>query len=867
MRNEAIGLSIEGTDVKVAHIALSHKGVILKRLDIAQLPAPLGVPLTEEEQEKESMDAFQEAFGEIAEVGAPVDERAEDEGDEEEEDASSALLGILSGYNLRKAKIGVNLPEDSVSYYLLSDTFAVKGRKLKRALMELVAPKHERSLSPDMINYVKAADKNLLCMVCDQEPAFLDTLKELKRFLGRNKPYIGLIDSVETALMSLVRANHQVAPGEITALIYVCADSSRVSIMKGAEYMRLLPPIQEGASSPDFGKTIYSKILFEQDEGGLPDIDRVILAGDLDVPSAIEFFSEKFPKAKVETIKYGKFIGTEMEPSKIPAPLSSFALPLALARKSLEPTNPRYYHTDFTPDYLKEAQKPFKIAWHGLLSLVVIFAMSLLLVIKGGYNYVEMQDLKEDTYNHNRLTKLAQPLLHEIDMLNEKISLYESEMKQLASLAQDSHLWSDSLLKLCDLAERCDSLWFTSIKSSENRGYLITGKSRTRDKITALASAFENSYLDTVARGKIRDYGVWDFVLRVRFPDALQPETYLAMVKEHSKDGLGFKAERQVVSRPGSTFVATPNLAMTASQRQPGLAQGLLGAPLSAGMQGPDIFGAMLRVGFDSYLAQSERIANSPRFRRLRAEQESSEALVKKLWEQRRFQREQKLAAAERSLDEKYRGPKAKASPASEVLGPFPDRDVRSKPAAKVEESKKKARKMVPKEKAKSLPAPRAKAKGAGKDGQPAKKEEGRQDKPAKATVQATTQPTPRAAADYDRALELFRSGDYRRSAALFNRILATNKQSAMSCNVHYWLGHCLYSMGNFEGAVAEFEQSKRCEDKSLADGVLFMLGNCLLKLGDSKRAGDEYAQLLRDYPDSRFGPIAQARARTLSQP
>jgi len=177
MRNEAIGLSIEGTDVKVAHIALSHKGVILKRLDVAQLPEPLGAPLTEKEQEKESMDAFEEAFGEVTEVGAALDARAEDKGDEKEENALSALLGILSGYDLRKAKIGVNLPEDSVSYYLLSDTFAVKGRKLKRALMELVAPKHERPLSPEMIDYVKVADKNLVCLVCDQEPVFLDVLK------------------------------------------------------------------------------------------------------------------------------------------------------------------------------------------------------------------------------------------------------------------------------------------------------------------------------------------------------------------------------------------------------------------------------------------------------------------------------------------------------------------------------------------------------------------------------------------------------------------------------------------------------------------------------------------------------------------
>lgn len=632
--------------------------------------------------------------------------------------------------------------------------------------------------------------------------------------------------------------------------------------------MRLLPLIQEGSNSPDFGNTLYSKILLEQDEGGLPDIDRVILAGDADMPSAIEFFSEKFSNAKVETIKYGKFVGTEMEPSKIPAPLPSFALALALARKSLEPTNPSYYHTDFTPDYLKEAQKPFKIAWHGLLSLLVIFTMSLLLVIKGGYNYVEMQDLNEDTYNHNRLTKLAQPLLYEIDMLNEKISLHESEMKQLAALAQNSRVWSDSLLKLCDLAERCDSLWFTSIKSSEDRGYLITGKSRTRDKITALASGFESSFLDTVARGKIRDYGVCDFVLRAKFPDALEPGAYLAMVKEHSRDGFGFKGQGHEGTQPGSAFVATPNLAMSGPQMPLGLEQGLFADPLSTSAQGPEMFSAMLRVGLDAYLAQSERIANSPTLVRLRAEQESSEAQLKKLWEQKRFQEEQKVAAAKRSVDEEYLGPKAKPSRAPEVLGPFPEQDVKSKATDKADRPKKKTNEAARKKQEEHLPAPPVKAKAVEEDAQPAKKEDVKHEKPATAKMQVTNERAPQAADDdYDRALELFKSGDYRQAAALFNRILASSKSRVMDCNIHYWLGHCLYSMGNFEGAVAEFEQSKHCEDKSMADGVLFMLGNCLLRLGDEKRAGDEYAELLRDYPNSRFGQIAQARARTLDQP
>jgi len=870
MRKEAIGLSIEGTDVKVAHIAFSHRGVILKRLEVAQLPEPLGVAAEEEELESESLDAFEEAFGEVSPTKTGLDQKAEDE-EQEEEEASSTLLGVLSGYNLTKAKIGVNLPEDSVSFYTLSDTFAIKGRKLKRALIDMVSPKHDGAISPEMVDYIKAADKNLACLVCNQEPVFLEVLKELKPFLGRNKPYIGLIDTVDTALMGLVRANHELVDGEITAIIYVGADSTRITIMKGREYVRFLPSIQEDASSAQLLNTVFSKILFEQDEGGLPEINHVVLAGEADMPSALEFFSREMPDARVEIIKYGKFAGTEMEPSSIPAPLPSFALPLALAKKALEPTNPDYYQTDFTPDYLKEAQKPFRIAWHGLLSLLVIFAMSLLLVVKGGYNYVEIGDLETDTLKYSRLTQLAQPLLYEIDMLNQQISGYESEMAQLASLAQDSHIWSESLDKLCDLTERCDSLWVATLSSSEKRGYLLRGKSRTREKITALASAYQDSYLDLVSRGMIRDYRLWDFTVRVKFPDALEPQVYLARVKNHGRDGFGQNAHRGV-AEPAGFAANMPNLAASA-QQLPGMPGGEFSpmAP-SFDMQASGMVGGLFRAGFNAYYEQAERIAGSPELMRLQTEQETREAEQRKLWtQQKQAQEEQKLAATEKPLDEQYLGPHVKSSQSAPKLGPEPEPEVKPQAITETDGAEQKAKEAPPKRDQADGFGPALKA--AESKGATTKKEEPKSQKPQEvvgskqnAASDSTSGATGGA---YDRALELFKAGEYKQAAGLFNEVLAAQADPKKGCKAkaHYWLGHCLFGMGDFQAAIVELEHAASCKDKSIEDGVLFMLGNCHLRLGDEQTANEKYARLLKDHPNSRFGPIASARTRAFSQP
>ncbi|MBN2208190.1 MAG: tetratricopeptide repeat protein [Candidatus Coatesbacteria bacterium] len=864
MKKEAIGLSIEGTDVKVAHIAFAHKGVILKRLEVAQLPGPLGVASKEDEPEAGSLDAFEEAFGDSSQVSARLDQKAEEVRQRGEgESASSTLLGVLSGYNLTKAKIGVNLPEDAVSFYALSDTFAIKGHKLKKALIDMVSPKHDGAITPEMVDYIKAADNNLACLVCEHEPVFLEVLKELRPFLGQNKPYVGLIDSADTALMGLVRANHELVDGEITAIIYICADSTRIIVMKGREYVRVLPSIQEGANSQELSNTIFSKILFEQDEGGLPDVNHVILAGEADMPSMLGFFSEKMPEARVEIIKYGKFAGTEMEPSKIPAPLASFALALALAKKTLDPTNADYYKTDFTPDYLKEAQKPFKIAWHGLLALLVIFSMSLLLVIKGGYNYAEKQDLREDTFNHNRLTRLAQPLLYEIDMLNEKIALFQAEMAQLASLAQDSHIWSESLQKLCDLTERCDSMWITSLASSEEIGYVLKGKSRARENITALVSAYQNSYLDSVSRGKIRDYGLWDFVMRVKFPDVLQPQVYIARVKEHSRDGFGQDAHAGL-SEPGLLAASASDLNMSVQglAGMPGGENPLMASSTSpSDMRGQGMVGGLLRAGFNAYYEQAQRIADSPELKSLRAEEKRHEAEQQRIWmEQKRAQEERNIAATEKPLEELYRGPKVKSSqdePAPEpTLKPAADPEATVKTEGGGQETQDATTNDEQADRAAELLTV-AEGGGAATD-----------DEGPQLAVGSNPQYTSAASqTDRDRALAMFKAGEYEQAIELFNGSIAAKHDPKNDCSTHYWLGHCFYGMADFEAAIAEFDLANSCGDEGIEDGVLFMLGNCHLRLGDQQAANEEYSRLLKNYPNSRYGPIASARTGAERKP
>jgi TolA-binding protein len=230
---------------------------------------------------------------------------------------------------------------------------------------------------------------------------------------------------------------------------------------------------------------------------------------------------------------------------------------------------------------------------------------------------------------------------------------------------------------------------------------------------------------------------------------------------------------------------------------------------------------------------------------------------------------EQKIAAAGKSLDEQYLGPDAKSSQTAPVLGPEPEPQGEPETIVKPENPKAKTQEAPPEKEQISQAAPPHH--GDERSGSKTQEEEARPPAPQETYApgqDAATASAPIATdGNYDRALELFKAGQYKQAADLFNEALAERSGPMNDCRAHYWLGHCLYGMGDFEAAIVQFNHSDDCEGASIEDGVLFMLGNCYLRLGDEQSANERYAKLLKDYPGSRFGPIASARTRALGQP
>jgi tol-pal system protein YbgF len=111
-------------------------------------------------------------------------------------------------------------------------------------------------------------------------------------------------------------------------------------------------------------------------------------------------------------------------------------------------------------------------------------------------------------------------------------------------------------------------------------------------------------------------------------------------------------------------------------------------------------------------------------------------------------------------------------------------------------------------------------------------------------------------ARDYEAALNLFRSGKFKESAAAFEALIAAHPNGDFQSNAHYWLGNSLFQQKDFKRASEAFNKVLLgWPSDSKAPDALLGLANSQQELGDAKAARASLEALVARYPDS---PAAQ---------
>ncbi|HTR81453.1 MAG TPA: hypothetical protein VMM58_07460, partial [Bacteroidota bacterium] len=242
----ALAIFIDGLDVKFVHVALRNKQFHLEDFKTVNLIKKL-----EERQAAAESGSLLEGVDLLDTTAtAPIIPEGVAEEAEGAETNNSVILGLLTDYPSYGYQFAYSISEPSVYYQTFEDSFGLSGGKLKKRLVEELSKIRATKPNADAVAYIPATEGQILSVIREDGLSLIDILENVKDFIGKRIPRIPFIETSDISLMNLVRANFDITSEEISVIIYVGNEFSRLIFMKGKDFLHFAPVISEGRTSP-----------------------------------------------------------------------------------------------------------------------------------------------------------------------------------------------------------------------------------------------------------------------------------------------------------------------------------------------------------------------------------------------------------------------------------------------------------------------------------------------------------------------------------------------------------------------------------------------------------------------------------------
>jgi hypothetical protein len=509
-----LGIFVDGLDVKLAHLSIKKKRVVVQELKSATLITKL--------QEQKIPETMATAMGEATDAfSLPEQTATETVAGGQADDNNAVLLGLLSQYPTSRYSLTYSLAEPAIYYHILESDFGLKGKKLKDRILDEL--KNIRAFQPsaDAVDAIKTDEGNMLCIVREDGRSLIHSLENIKGFIGGRIPFIPAIDSSDVSLMNLVRLNYDLQPQEVSVIIYVGVEFTRLIFMRGDQFYQFAPILGEGYDSPNLQNTVYSRLLLEQDNLAIPRINRIILAGESRRINFRDFLLQQMPDQEVEYLLAPRLDSSQLGADQQET-ISEYAVPIGAAWRVLDPDNTNIYAINVLPSDVREGQRVFKLAWHGYVLLLMLFLSTLFFtwqIVQKNKDIRELRDvltLKEGQRAEN------QTLASSIQALQEQLGRYKTSLALYDSLVPGSERWSKTITQLSHGVEDLNSIWLTEFSSGNDAVVRMNGFTVYRTRIPRLATLFDNALLKEVNVQTIREQTVYRYSIEVPAPSGGQ---------------------------------------------------------------------------------------------------------------------------------------------------------------------------------------------------------------------------------------------------------------------------------------------------------------------------------------------------------
>ncbi|MDY6915702.1 MAG: hypothetical protein SVM86_05270 [Candidatus Cloacimonadota bacterium] len=504
------GIFEDGKSIKIAQLQMQKNAASVISLQKELMDEPL---YAESVLKKKSLE--QSDMGSTGAIN--LNEQSSEFEMDTSEDMQSKFMALdylLRRFPLQDGKLALNVNNDKLSFH----TVNLPSKKITRSkLVELeILKPYEKRDKKVLINFLPTVKEQTTVIIHRGENKLFNLLQDYNKKNSYKNFFYSLIDSNDVLLTDYLQNSEELELDSNTLMLYLGHDYKKGIIMEGKTYQKSFP-IMTSTSSFDVKEEIYSKLMLMEDEGDIPKINKIIIAGDYSKEEDIEFFAEKYDSIKVKRASFENF-PLSIDPEISEEEIAIFIVPIMLALKAMNLKNLSFTTSNFLSEKVIEAQKPFKIGWHGFLILAAIFVVGVYLT--NSY-LIYKQQLKEVTHKNKNLEFKLEAIEQDkmiIQNIQKQISEIEQSEKKITEILKNKNKWTYILNKFAYAFATHPQSWLVNLQN-EKDNFSVTGYTDDRQNVIYFSKLFPNSKIMSVTSDRQNERNIWRFEITFSYPE------------------------------------------------------------------------------------------------------------------------------------------------------------------------------------------------------------------------------------------------------------------------------------------------------------------------------------------------------------
>lgn len=525
-KTEYVGLTIDGDALKVARIRKEKGKWKLTHLDRVALKEDLEA----KRKQNRSREVVKEYDGDFHfGIDQHFDGKQESYDSDlklllGEEDATAKstfnsnlmiLKKVLEDSASRKVKMGITVQAGDTNFQVFKDKDfrQLKKKELKQYVEVHLKKAYGKSPDPDQYRYQVREDGSLL-LISYQEKPYLLKLIDNVRHLYKGKIKILQMLPDESILAGLIRKNYQLDKKEVTCVIHMGYNRSRVFFMQGNQIIHAISPIDEGRDSSSVLSVIFSKILFELETGELPGLDRIIITNNELNSKSVDYFKKQFPNIEVAEF------GFNQESVEIPEHLEGvagfFTSAIGSAWAAGDPKDQDLNSYSMVPQYIHDRQNVMQLRWHGLIILLLLLVTPFAWNVMYQEKEIQIKELNEELFRTELSILDLENVVNKASQIESQIQIGQTKLDLLNNLSDGNEYWSRTLKTLNDGLGNIQHVWVDMVRHVED-GFIVQGYSMDRTRIPQVTNLFKRADLNAVSVVDMRGIRLYKFSIKVYY--------------------------------------------------------------------------------------------------------------------------------------------------------------------------------------------------------------------------------------------------------------------------------------------------------------------------------------------------------------